>query len=780
MKSFLLTTFLFLSFSQYIALGRPPHSNDEAKFTISGYVKDRASGEMLVGASVYVTETASGTVSNSYGFYSVTLPQGNYRLRFSYLGYVAYETQVELSASQSLNVDLETSGRELTEVVISSEKRDQNIQSMDMSVAELNIQEVRKIPVIFGEQDILKTFQLMPGVKSAGEGGSGFYVRGGGTDQNLILLDEAPVYNASHLMGFFSVFNSDALKDAELYKGGIPAVYGGRMSSVMDIKMREGHLNNYHVSGGLGLISSRLTVEGPIVKDKGSFIVSGRRSYADLFLKLSSDEAQRNTQLYFYDLNLKANYRFNQNNRLFVSGYFGRDVFSFEDFIDFDWGNKTATVRWNHLFSDRFFSNTSLIYSDYDYLIGLELDDEPISISSGIIDYNFKQDFDFYASPSNTIRFGFNIIDHTFEPGKLVSDSPGLRDILISRKDAIESAVYAENEQRVTDWLRLRYGLRYSMFTVLGPEDVYAFSDEGAILDTTIYKNNEVVKNYGGFEPRFSANFVIDERNSVKASYNRTMQYIHLLSNSTAANPTDIWFPSTSIVKPGIADQVAAGWFRNFFDNSLETSVEVYYKWMQNMVDYKNGAEVLLNETVESELIFGKGISYGAEFYVRKKHGKFTGWLSYTLSRTEMQFDKINEGDWFPAKQDRIHDVALVGMYDVNPRWSLSFTWVYYTGDAVSFPSGKYTIDGQTVSLYTERNAYRMPDYHRMDFGATLNAPKSAKYDWSWNFSFYNLYGRKNAYSINFEENEDKPGETQAVKLYLFSIVPSITWNFKF
>ncbi len=753
----------------------------QQKHTISGYIKDAETGEELIGVTIFIKELKTGGITNVYGFYSITIPEGRYKIEYSYIGFVTQNFEINLVQSIKNNVLLLPATTELEEIVITSEAADKNIKSAEMGIVKLNPKDINTIPVLFGEQDILKTIQLMPGVQSAGEGNSGFYVRGGGSDQNLILLDEAPVYNASHLLGFFSVFNSDAIKDMKLYKGNAPAEYGGRLSSVLDIKMNEGNSKRFSTSGGIGLISSRLTIEAPIVKDKGSFIISGRRTYADLFLNFSSDELQKNTTLYFYDLNMKANYRIGEKDRIFLSGYFGRDVFGFSDRMKFDWGNLTTTLRWNHLFNDKLFLNSSLIYSKYNYVIGFSGMGNLIDITSGIEDFNLKEDFQYFINPKNTLKFGFNCIYHTFMPGEISSDDDGfVNSKIIDEKYALENAAYISHEFEVSNLLKITYGLRYSNFTVIGPGNVFSFNENDEIIDSTFYDNKEIIKNYGYFEPRISASYMLNEKSSVKASFSRNAQYIHLLSNSTSSSPTDLWLPSSSIIKPQICDQLALGYFRNFKENVFETSVEIYYKDMQNQIDYQNGADILLNEKVESQLVFGTGRAYGIELFIKKKTGKLNGWIGYTLSRTERTFDEINEANWFPSKQDRTHDISIVGIYNLSKKWTFSATWVYNTGNAVTFPSGKYVIDGLTIPLYTDRNGYRMPDYHRLDLGVTLKSQKEKKYESSWNFSVYNAYARKNAYSIDFRENENDPTKTEAVRMALFQIVPSVTYNFKF
>lgn len=752
------------------------------KYSVSGTIRDAETGEDLIGATVVLkSDPGTGTTTNAYGFYSLSLPEGNYTLLFRYLGYETLEKEVVLNQNLKINMELGTATESLTTVVIESEKEDQNVTSTAMSVTKLDMGEIEKIPVLFGEKDVMKTVQLMPGVKTAGEGNSGFYVRGGSVDQNLILLDEAPVYNPSHLLGFFSVFNSDALKDVTLYKGGMPAEYGGRTSSVMDIKMKDGNSKDFAATGGIGLISSKLSLEGPLVKDKGSFIVSGRRTYADLFLGLSNDENLNGSSLYFYDLNAKANYRFNDNNRLYLSGYFGRDKFGFNEDFGFDWGNATGTLRWNHIFNDKLFSNTSLIYSDYDYQISIGGGDDGFALTSNINDWNLKQDFTWFANTDNTVKFGANIIDHEFVPGQIDaggSNLLGSTDVEV--QNSIEGAIYLQNAQKLSNRLSLDYGLRYSFFDYRGEGTAYEFDEKGNMTDETYYEKGSSIQQYGGFEPRIAGRFQLSPSSSLKASYNRNLQYLHLLSNNTTSTPTDIWVPSSNNVKPQIADQVAIGYFKNFKDNMFEFSAELYYKDMGNLIDYRDGAQLQFSTVVESELVYGDGEAYGLEMFLKKSKGRFTGWVSYTLSRTLRQFDYINNGEPFSARQDRIHDVSIVGMYDISDKLSFSATWVYYTGDAVTFPSGKYEVDGQVLPYYTERNGYRMPDYHRLDLGLNWQTKKTEKFESSWNFSLYNAYGRENAYSISFQQSESNPNVTEAVQLSLFKWVPSFSYNFKF
>lgn len=754
----------------------------QTKYSISGTVIDKTSGETLIGATVILLEQPrSGGSSNAYGFYSLSAPVGSYTMIVSFTGYKSDSVKIVLNRNLLLPVELNTDHTELTEVVVSAQKKDDNVTKPLMGVQKLSMNEIKNIPVLFGEKDILKTIQLLPGIKSAGDGNSGFFVRGGAADQNLILLDEATVYNASHLLGFFSTFNSDAIKDVTVYKGGMPAEYGGRLSSVVDVKMNDGNNRNYLVSGGIGLIASRLNVEGPIVKDEGSFIVSARRTYADLFLKLSRDTAINRNKLYFYDLNAKANYKINKNNRVYLSGYFGRDVLGFSNLFGIQWGNSTATARWNHIFNNRLFSNTSFIYSNYNYLINVNSTSNNINITSKIEDFSLKQDLQYYANSENKINFGFNIIHHTISPG-IADASPGssFNSFSLQKKYSLESAVYISHEWSPVAKLHIDYGLRLTDFSVFGPGNFYTYDQNGNIIKTSTYSSGQIVKSYFNPEPRFSTSYLLNNISSLKISYTRNIQNLHLLSNSNSSNPTDLWIPSSNNVKPEIADQESIGYYRNFNDNKYEFSSEVYYKTMQNQIDYKNGAELTANENVESQLLFGKGRAYGWELFFKKKYGKLTGWVGYTLSRTELKIDGINNGNWYPARQDITHDISVVGIYQANRKWTFSATWVYSTGNAVTFPNGKYDVNGQIVFYYTQRNAYRMPPYHRLDLGATLLTRKTSKTERSWTFSIYNAYDRANPYFIQFQQDPNDASRTQAVQYSLFKIIPSVTYNFKF
>jgi len=773
MKNIIVLTFFvtlcFIGFSQN-------------KFTISGTISEQKKGEALIGVKVRVKDQPFLVASNEYGFYSLTIPEGKYTLVVTYLGYTTQEKEIDLRENLSLNFLLETpteKTKELEAAKVTITKQD-NVRGATMGVERIDPKAIAKIPVLLGEKDIIKTMQLLPGVKSAGEGNSGYYVRGGGADQNLILLDEAPVYNASHLLGFFSTFNSDAIKDATLYKGNQPANLGGRLSSVLDIKMNEGNNQRYNVSGGLGLISSKLNVEGPLVKDKSSFLITGRRTYADLFLK-ANNEFKNNT-LYFYDLNTKLNYKINQKDKLYLSGYFGRDVLGFGSTFGIDWGNATGTVRWNHIISPKLFSNTSIIYSSYDYKIAITAEQVDFTIKSKVLDYNLKQEFQYYANTKNKIKFGLNVINHNITPGQL-NGSKGISTgiVQLNAAKSLENAVFILNDWEVSEKLSVNYGVRFSAFSVLGNgQDMYRYDSDGKVKETLAYADNQFVKTYPVVEPRLSMSYSYREDQSFKLAYSRNAQNIHLVSNATTASPTDVILGTTINTKPEIADQAAFGWFKNFKENTYEFNAEVYYKYLQNQIDYRNGANTQANEKLEGELLYGLGRAYGLEMILKKKKGKFNGWISYCLSKSERKIAGINEGSWYNAKQDRTHDLSVVTIYDLTPKLSLSALFVFYTGNAVTFPSGKYTIEGQTQFLYTTRNGGRMPNYHRLDLGVNWIRKNTDTYESSWNFSIYNAYGRENAYTIAFQEKEGNPNVTEAVQTSLFRWIPAITYNFKF
>lgn len=746
------------------------------EYTISGHVRDSASGEALIGTSIYIPGIKSGTKTNVYGFYSLTVPAGGYTISYSMMGYATKELQLLLNRDVSRNIELTVIPIALDSIVVTAGIARQNITIPEMGAIRIQPIKMRPIPIIFGEQDVLKVIQLMPGVQQVAEGQSGFSVRGGSPDQNLILLDEATVYNAAHLLGFFSIFNSDAIKAAKLIKGSAPAEYGGRLSSVLDIKMNDGNSKRRMISGGLGLISSRLTVQGPIIKERSSFLLSGRRTYLDLFFKLNKDDDVKNSQLYFYDLNMKVNTSLGPSDRLYLSGYFGRDVLGFKEKFGIDWGNITGTLRWNHIINNKLFLNSSLIFSKYSYAIGISNGDELIDITSSIEDYNLKEDWQYFLNPRHSFKFGLNTVFHVFLPGEIAvsSGESSINPQKMKDKYALESALYLAHEYQVTDQLSASSGIRYTRIDIIGPGDVYTIDDHGMIIDTTSYRVGRRMAYYDCLEPRFTLNYMLNKSSSLKLSYAKNSQYLHLLSATTSATPFDTWLPSTNNIKPGTADQVSVGYFGNFGKNEYELSIEVYHKDLKNQVDYRNGADIYLNELVEAELVFGKAWSSGAELLLKKNSGRYHGWLSYTLSWTMKKFSAINDGTPFPARQDRTHDLALVGIYNWKRGVTLSANWIFATGNAVTFPSGKYQIDEHVANLYSERNGYRMPAYHRLDLGLTIKREHS-----SWNFSLYNAYGRRNAYAIVFRKNEEDPSKTEAVRYSLFSFVPSITYNFE-
>ena len=755
-------------------------SFSQPKFTLSGTISAASGGENLASALLLLQNTKYSAASNTYGFYSITIPEGDYSLQVRYIGYQDQIIPLSLHSNQVLNVKMNAVTYLLERVEIYVDRTNQNISSIDMGSVKTSMSQIESIPVLFGERDLIKTLQLLPGIKTASEGNTGFYVRGGGLDQNLILLDEAPIYNPSHLLGFFSVFNSEAIRDANMLKGAIPAEYGGRASSVLDIRMKEGNMSEYQTTGNIGLISSNLSFEGPIKEDVSSFMVSARRTYADLFLKIAPNKDLHDTQLYFYDLNLKTNFKIRDNTRLYVSGYLGRDKFRIENEIGYEWGSKAATLRLNHTFSKKLFSNSSFIFSDYSYQIDVSGNSD-VLLGSRIQDFNLKQDFSWYINSGNTIKFGANLIAHKIVPGEIEARPGSLYNSLAIRpRRAIESAIYLSNLQQILPRIKLYYGMRLALFTNVGPGDFYRFDQEGNLVQTIGYEKFKAVKTQGGLEPRLAINYQPGSRDALKASYNHIHQFIHLLSNSISSTPTDVWLPSSDNVKPQISDQWSVGYFRNSKNNWFESSLEVYYKNLKNQIEYRDGADLIFNSTVEKELIFGRGWAYGAEFLFRKNHGKLTGWLGYTWSRTIRQFDQINYGDPFPGRQDRRHDFSVVIMYELSRKIKITAAWVYYTGNAVTFPNGKYVIDGRVVGYYTQRNGQRMPDYHRLDLGLTWIRKQSAKFESSWNFSVYNAYGKENPYIISFKESKADPGVTEAVQISLFKIIPSVSYKFKF
>ena len=747
----------------------------QQSFVLSGSVKDKQTGESLIKAVVRIQELPNaGIISNEYGFYSLTLPKGNYSVMVSQVGYETLVQKIKLDSSQAINFYLLTKNV-LKEVVVESSRKNDNLTKAQMGTETINMSSISKVPVIFGEKDLLKTIQLLPGVKSAGEGNSGFFVRGGGADQNLILLDEAPVYNATHLLGFFSTFNSDAIKDATIIKGNSSSQYGGRLSSVLDVKMKEGNNQDYTVNGGIGLISSKVSVEGPLQKNKSSFILSGRRTYADVFLKAT--EKFKDNILYFYDLNAKANYQINAKNKVYISGYFGRDELGLGQDFGIDWGNKTGTIRWNKIISNKLFLNTSFIYSDYNYNVKLKNGETNFNINSEIKDVNLKQDYTFYANTQNTLRFGFNTILHNIKPSTF--SGTVINSVAKTGRNGLENAVYLTNNYKATNQLTIDYGMRLSMYSLMGG-DVYNIYQNGVVRSSIKLAPSSFGKTYINPEPRITTNFRIDDEKSIKAGYARNIQHLHLLSNSVASSPSDQWIGNSYNIKPEIADQLSVGYVTKLFKNNFELTAEGYYKYLQNQIDYKDGAEINTVSDVESVLLYGIGRAYGLELLLKKKEGRLTGWIGYTLSKTERKIEGINEGKWYNARQDRTHDISVVGIYDLNDRWSISGVFVYNTGDAVTYPTGKYNLQGQTLYQYAARNANRMPSYHRLDFSATYEKNKTKRRHGSWNFSLYNVYGRENAYRISFKDDPNDPTRTQIIRTALFKWVPSVTYQFKF
>jgi hypothetical protein len=742
---------------------------------LSGTVRDKKTGESLIKAVIRIQELPNaGIISNEYGFYSLSLPKGNYVAVASQVGYETLVQKIKLDSSVSIDFKLETKNQ-LREVVVESSRKNDNLTKAQMGTETINMSAISKVPVIFGEKDLLKTIQLLPGVKSAGEGNSGFFVRGGGADQNLILLDEAPVYNATHLLGFFSTFNSDAIKDATIIKGNSGSQYGGRLSSVLDVKMKEGNNQDYTVNGGLGLISSKVSIEGPLQKNKSSFILSGRRTYADMFLKAT--EKFKDNILYFYDLNAKANYQINAKNKVYISGYFGRDELGLGQDFGIDWGNKTGTIRWNKIISNRLFLNTSLIYSDYNYNVKLKNGETNFNINSNIKDVNLKQDYTLYANGLNTLRFGFNSILHTITPSTF--SGTVINSVAKEGRNGLENALYLTNNYRANNQLTIDYGMRLSTYTLMGG-DVYNIYENGVVKSSVKLNRSSFGKTYANLEPRITTNYRISDETSIKAGYARNVQHLHLLSNSVASSPSDQWIGNSYNIKPEIADQLSLGYVTKLFKSKFELTAETYYKYLQNQIDYKDGAEINTVSDVESVLLYGIGRAYGLELLLKKKEGRLTGWIGYTLSKTERKIDGINEGKWYNARQDRTHDISVVGIYDLNERWSISGVFVYNTGDAVTYPTGKYNLQGQTLYQYAARNENRMPAYHRLDFSATYEKNKTKRMHGSWNFSLYNVYGRENAFRISFKDDPNDPTRTQIIRTALFKWVPSVTYQFKF
>lgn len=778
MKNLLVLTLgLILSLSAY----------SQKKYTLSGNITDGETGEELIGATVTIIELSTGAAANVYGFYSVSVPEGKYSVRYNFLGYESKTMEIDLNENVKMNVELFPSRKELDEVVISDKADNDNVEKVETGTIDIKMESIKKLPAFLGEVDVLKVVQLLPGVQSGGDGNTGFFVRGGSVDQNLVLLDEAVVYNASHLFNFFSVFNPDAVKDLKLYKGGIPPVYGGRLSSVLDIRMKDGNSKEYKASGGIGLISSRLTVEGPIQKDVSSFLVSGRRTYADLFLAFSPDESQRDNQLYFYDLNMKMNYKINDKNRIYVSGYFGRDVTGFADLFGFDWGNATGTVRWNHLFSDRLFSNFSLVYSNYTFNISGDVGPQSFSWNSEINDLNAKADFTYYLDSDNTLTFGAHSIYHNLDPGTIAASIEGAASFerRLSPNNGLEHGVYINNEQKLFDnRLGVNYGFRLSAFQVIGEGTRYEYDKSNPLeyekTDSIPLDPWTTDEFFWGFEPRVNIRYTIDETSSIKAGYNRIFQYIQQSQSAQSVAPYDVWYIANNNIPPQRVDQISIGYFKNLKENKYETSVEVYYKEVDNAVDVVDNGDILGNELLDGELRIGQGWSYGLEFLLEKKTGKLTGFLGYTLSRTELQIPEINNGERYFAPWDRTHDLSLAGSYEINKKWSVSSNFVYATGRALTLPIGNMQYQGSFAPIFGDRNADRLPDYHRLDISVTWEPganKEDKKFRSSWNFSVFNVYGRVNPISVSFAESQGAPNTSF---FYIPGPIPSVTWNFNF
>ena len=769
----------------------------QEKHTISGTISDAKNNETLIGVNIYLKGTNYFAITNEYGFYSITVPNGNYEMVISYVGFETIDEKIELNQNIKRNFSLIETGEQLKEVVI-TEKTKTNTRKPEMSVNKLSIAQIKQMPVVLGEVDIIKSLLFLPGVTNAGEGQSGFNVRGGAVDQNLILLDEATIYNSSHLFGFFSVFNPDAVKDLKLYKGGIPARFGGRASSVLDIYQKDGNSKKFSMNGGIGLISSRLLAEGPIVKDKGSFLIGGRASYAHLFLKLSDN----NNSAYFYDLNTKLNYKLNKNNNLYLSGYFGRDVFDISESFTNTYGNSTLNLRWNHLFSDKLFSNLSMIYSDYYY--GLNLDFIGFNWDSGIKNYNLKYDFKYYLGDKFKINYGANAIYYDFNPGEITPsrDDSGINYKQLEKKYAFEPSIYIDAEHKLSDKLSLQYGLRYSMFYRLGSSTVnyyendlpVYYDDELKIYEkatpirTEYFGRNKTIASYDNLEPRFALAYEFSANKSIKLGYNRMVQYLQLISNTASPTPLDVWTPSDNYIKPQIADQIALGYFTNLKEDTYSLEVESFYKTVKNRMDYIDGADLIANEAIEQVILNGEMRSYGLEILFRKNTGKLNGWIAYTLSKSQQRTPGrfaneigINNGDWYKNSYDKTHNLAVTGSYKLNTKWSFGANFTLQTGQPVTYPNGQYVYQGITVPSYGLRNENNLPTYHHLDISATLIPKKNLKRKWQteWVFSVYNLYARKNAASISFSQNLET-GQNEAVRLSIFGMVPAVSYNFKF
>lgn len=755
--------------------------------TINGYVKDAASGEALIGATVYVKETGAGTSANQYGFYSLSLKSAKYLVEFRYLGYQTVQKTIELNSNITLNIDLNPENKQIDEVVVTSERPEANIKKAEMSVSKLEMKTIKRIPALMGEVDVLKVVQMLPGVQSTSEGTSGFSVRGGGIDQNLILLDEATVYNASHLLGFFSVFNNDAVRDVKLYKGDIPSNYGGRLASVLDVRMKEGNNKKFTVTGGIGLISSRLTMEGPIGSEKTSFLIAARRTYADLFFPLMTDSSAKKNKLYFYDLNLKVNHQINERNRLYLSAYTGRDLFGQKGSSDAGFGNLTGTLRWNHLIANNIFSNLSAIVAKYDYSLKMKQGGSDYFWNSNMLDYTLKLDFNWFPNPQNEIKFGLSSTFHDFNPcdAYIVGENSRLG-VPVPNNYALEHGIYVSNEQKVSEKLTIKYGLRYTIFQNIGSATIYSFAKgypNYSVTDTTRYPSGKIFHTYQGVEPRLGINYTFNDKASVKASFSRTIQNMQLASNSPGGMPLDVWFPSSPNIKPQKANQYAVGYFRNFANNMIETSIESYYKQMYDVIDFKDNAQLLMNPRLEGDIRSGTAKAYGVELLVKKNSGRLNGWISYTYSRVLRKIPEINNGNPYPATYDKPHNINVILNYEFSNRVILSTNWIYATGAPITFPVGSYMIDNTYGKFYSTRNGYRMRDFHRLDLSLVIKGKDhpGKKWESEWVFSVYNAYARHNDWMINFVQDSKNDKKIVAERWYLpFVCFPGITYNFKF
>lgn len=767
-------------------------SMSQDKVTLNGYVKDAGNGEELLGVTIYIPALKAGTVTNDYGFYAITVPKGTYEIQYSFVGFKMQTVTLQLNSNQSRNIELAVEAEQMDEVVIEAKPLDENVVSVQMSKNTVNMTQVKKLPALFGEIDIIKNIQMMPGVITAGEGSSAFFVRGGSGDQNLILIDEAPVYDPSHLFGLFSVFNADVIKDSEIYRGGIPARYGGRLSSILDVRTKDGNNKCFEVNGGIGTLASRLAIEGPIVKDKSSFIVSARRSYADLFLRAAGE----NNLVYFYDVNAKVNFRHNNNNRFFLSFYNGRDVFSFGDDFGFDWGNMTGTFRWNHLFSNRLFMNTSVIASNFDYKLGLEDAVQGFDWTSKLQELSLKNDLSYALNTNNELSFGYHLTGRSFSPGHIEPTGNGsfFAELELQKMYALDHGIYISNQQKVSNKLMLDYGLRLSVFQNIGKGDVYQYRDPKDNVqidrtDTLSFDAWETIKSYVNLEPRVGVRYALDERQSIKVSYNRMVQNTHLLASGTVPVPFNTWNPSNYYLKPQIADQIAGGYFRNFNNNAYEFSIEGYYKDFKNVTDFADNAQLFFNDDLSTEFRQGDSWSYGAELMLNKKQGKLIGMLTYTWSKTKREIPGVNQGKEFYANHDRRNVVNLQAAYDLNDKWTFGATFTYSTGRPITLPEGKYEFSNYQPDHITDRNRYRLPDFHRLDLSVTLNPRKNLSRKWKgqWVFSVYNAYNRQNPFTVYTRTKEDEDGnkigdgsEKEARLIYLFPILPSVTYNIKF